>query len=50
MSVRWPDGSVTGSVRVEDPAPTSSEPEPEETKPAEPVKSSEKKEASGGDR
>lgn len=35
MAVRWSDGSFTGSVRVETPAPTPVEPEPEIKEPAE---------------
>lgn len=52
MAVSWPDGSLTGSVRVEESAPVPvAEPEPvtETEKPTtEPV--SEKKEVAHGDR
>jgi len=48
MAVRWSDGSFTGSVRVETPAPVPVEPEPETTEPAE--KSVDKKEVKDGAR
>jgi hypothetical protein len=44
VAVRWPDGSVTGSVRVGKRAPAPVEPEPEETT-EEPEKVPEKKES-----
>lgn len=51
MGVRWPDGSYTGSVRVEDTAPIPVEPEPEEIKAALIIESpDDKKEASDGTR
>lgn len=49
MAVRWPDGSLTGSVRVKKTAPAPVEPEPEDTT-TEPEKASDKKEASDGSR
>ena len=48
MAVRWPDGSLTGSVRVEETAPTPVTPEPEITDPTE--KPEEKKEVKDGAR
>jgi hypothetical protein len=52
VAVRWPDGSFTGSVRVDDTAPAPViEPEPEEIKAALKIESPDnKKEASYGSR